>query len=58
MKLAAAEAIACVVGAEELNEQYIIPSVFNEEVVVKVRAAVIQAAIETGEARRIPRDFR
>ncbi|TJY39612.1 NAD-dependent malic enzyme [Cohnella pontilimi] len=58
MKLAAAEAIASVVGAEELNEQYIIPSVFNEEVVVKVRAAVIKAAIETGVARRVPRDFR
>ncbi|TFE24022.1 NAD-dependent malic enzyme [Cohnella luojiensis] len=58
MKLAAAEAIASTVGAEELNEQYIIPSVFHEEVVVKVRAAVIQAAIETGVARRIPRDFR
>jgi malate dehydrogenase (oxaloacetate-decarboxylating) len=58
MKLAAAEAIASVVSNEELTEQYIIPSVFNEEVVIKVRAAVIKAAIETGTARRIPRDFR
>lgn len=58
MKLATAIAIASVVSDEELNEQYIIPSVFNEEVVKKVRAAVIQAAIETGVARRIPRDFR
>jgi malate dehydrogenase (oxaloacetate-decarboxylating) len=58
MKLAAAEAIASVVSNEELTEQYIIPSVFNEEVVIKVRAAVIKAAIETESARRIPRDFR
>lgn len=58
MKLAAAEAIASVVTDEERSEQYIIPSVFHEEVVIKVRAAVIRAAIETGVARRIPRDFR
>ncbi|WP_052476202.1 NAD-dependent malic enzyme [Cohnella kolymensis] len=58
MKLAAAEAIASVVSTEELNEQYIIPSVFNEDVVKKVRAAVIKAAIETQVARRVPRDFR
>ncbi|SDS87158.1 malate dehydrogenase (oxaloacetate-decarboxylating) [Paenibacillaceae bacterium GAS479] len=58
MKLAAAEAIAAAVSEDELSEQYIIPSVFNEEVVIRVRAAVIRAAIETGVARRIPRDFR
>jgi malate dehydrogenase (oxaloacetate-decarboxylating) len=58
MKLAAAEAIASAVSDEERNEQYIIPSVFNEDVVIKVRAAVIKAAIDTGVARRIPRDFR
>ncbi len=58
MKLAAAEAIASVVSDEELNEQYIVPSVFNDEVVIKVRAAVVKAAIETETARRIPRDFR
>jgi malate dehydrogenase (oxaloacetate-decarboxylating) len=58
MKLAAAKAIASVVSSEELNEQYIIPSVFNEDVVTKVRAAVIRAAIDTGVAGRIPRDFR
>jgi malate dehydrogenase (oxaloacetate-decarboxylating) len=58
MKLAAAHAIASAVDSEELNEQYIIPSVFNDQVVPLVRKAVIAAAIETGEARRIPPEFR
>lgn len=58
MKLAAAEAIASTVSDEELNEQYIIPSVFNDKVVAKIRNAVVQAAIDTGVARRIPREFR
>lgn len=58
MKLAAAKAIAEVVSEPELNEQYIIPSIFNEQVVVKVREAVIRAAISTGIAKRIPPDFR
>jgi len=58
MKLAAARAIASVVSERELNEQYIIPSIFNEQVVAKVRGAVIEAAILTGTARRIPPDFR
>ncbi|MED1204465.1 NAD-dependent malic enzyme [Heyndrickxia acidicola] len=56
MKLAAAHAIASVVRDEELNEAYIIPSVFNEKVVEKVREAVIKAAHETGVARREPRE--
>lgn len=57
MKLAAAKAIASVVHPEELNEQYVIPSIFNEKVVKQVRLAVIQAAIATDVARRIPKDF-
>lgn len=52
MKLAAAKAIASVVGEDELNEYYIIPSVFNQSVAEKVREAVIQAAYEDGVARR------
>ncbi|WP_314586274.1 NAD-dependent malic enzyme [Paenibacillus terrigena] len=52
MKLAAAYAIASVVTDEELNEQYIIPSVFNSEVAAKVRDAVSHAAYEAGVARR------
>jgi malate dehydrogenase (oxaloacetate-decarboxylating) len=58
MKLAAARAIAAVVSPNELNAQYIIPSIFNEQVVTKVRHAVVETAILTGEARRIPPDFR
>ncbi|WP_308737588.1 NAD-dependent malic enzyme, partial [Paenibacillus sp. AR247] len=58
MKLAAARAIASVVSGGELNELYIIPSIFNEQVVIEIRKAVVQAAILTGVARRIPKDFR
>lgn len=58
MKLAAARAIASVVSDAELNELYIIPSIFNDQVVKNVRHAVIEAAIATGLARRIPPDFR
>jgi malate dehydrogenase (oxaloacetate-decarboxylating) len=59
MKLAAAKAIASVVSDDELNEYYIIPSVFNHAVVEKVREAVITAAYESGVARRRnPRDIR
>ncbi|MDR6882475.1 malate dehydrogenase (oxaloacetate-decarboxylating) [Bacillus sp. 3255] len=52
MKLAAAHAIASVVSDDELNETYIIPSVFNQKVVEKVREAVIEAAYRTGVARK------
>jgi len=58
MKLAAARAIASVVSGKELNASYIIPSIFNERVVAKVRYAVIEAAIQNGVARRVPPDFR
>ncbi|WP_028611645.1 NAD-dependent malic enzyme [Paenibacillus harenae] len=58
MKLAAAEAIASVITEEELNKMYIIPSVFNNKVVSVVSDQVVQAAIRTGVARRIPREFR
>ncbi|MFB5189456.1 NAD-dependent malic enzyme [Alicyclobacillus fastidiosus] len=52
MKLAAADAIASCVREEELNEHYIIPSVFNPEVVKRVSKAVIEAAVRTGVSRR------
>ncbi|WP_028609859.1 NAD-dependent malic enzyme [Paenibacillus harenae] len=52
MKLAAAHAVASVVTEEELNEYYIIPSVFNPHVAEKVKEAVIQAAYASGVARR------
>jgi malate dehydrogenase (oxaloacetate-decarboxylating) len=58
MKLAAAEAIASAISEEELNPLYIIPSVFNQQVVKAIRDKVVQAAIRTGTARRIPREYR
>ncbi|MFD0714313.1 NAD-dependent malic enzyme [Paenibacillus sp. GCM10027626] len=56
MKLAAAEAIAGVISQEELSPYYIIPSVFNQRIVEEVRKRVVQAAIESGVARRQPRE--
>ena len=56
MKLAAAEAIASVIEPEELGPLYIIPSVFNQRVVEEVRRRVIQAAIQSGVARKEPRE--
>lgn len=58
MKLASAQAIASIIPDSELNKHYIIPGVFNQQVVKAVREAVIQAAIETKVARKIPREFR
>jgi malate dehydrogenase (oxaloacetate-decarboxylating) len=52
MKVAAARAIAEMVGADELGEDYIIPSVFNRGVAPKVAAAVAAAARVDGVARR------
>lgn len=52
MKLAAARAIADCIPRDQLNEQYIIPSVFNGDVVKAVSAAVAEAAYATGVARR------
>jgi malate dehydrogenase (oxaloacetate-decarboxylating) len=52
MKLAAALAIAEVVPEAALSEDYIIPSVFDKEVVPKVAKAVAAAAQDTGVARR------
>jgi malate dehydrogenase (oxaloacetate-decarboxylating) len=58
MKLAAAQAIASVVTEDELSETYIIPSVFNNKVVEKVRQAVIKAAYQTGVARKDAHDLK
>jgi len=52
MKLAAAYAIANVIPEEALQPDYIIPSVFDENVVPAVAKAVIRAARKTGVARR------
>jgi malate dehydrogenase (oxaloacetate-decarboxylating) len=50
MKTAAARAIADIVSGDELREDYIIPSVFNREVVGAVAAAVAEEARESGQA--------
>jgi len=55
MLLAASEAIASAVAAEELREDSIIPSVFNRNVPVKVAKEVMEAAIRTGVARQLKR---
>ena len=52
MKRAAAHAIAGVIPPSELNEDYIIPSVFNKAVVKAVARAVATSARDTGVARR------
>ncbi len=52
MKLAAARAIADIVADDELNEQYIVPSVFNKRIGRAVSRAVIDAAVASGVARR------
>ena len=51
MKVAAAKAIAGLIGGDELNEDYIIPGAFDERVAPAVAAAVAAAAKERGVAR-------
>ena len=51
MKLAAAHAIAGIVGKSELSEEYITPSMFDSRLVPAV-SAVADAAIRTGVARK------
>jgi malate dehydrogenase (oxaloacetate-decarboxylating) len=53
MKLAAARAIAEVIPEENLSEDYVIPSVFNERVAPAVAETVSEAGKESGMARRI-----
>lgn len=52
MKLAAANAIAGIIGPDELHPDYIIPSVFDRRVGDAVAAAVEEAAYSSGFARR------
>ncbi len=52
MKLAAAHAIANTISRRQLSPEYIVPSVFNRDVVKHVAAAVRQAAVDTGTARK------
>ena len=55
MKLAAANALAGLVGRAELDSEYITPSMFDRRVVPAVAEAVAEAAVRTGVARRRPR---
>ncbi len=52
MKLSAAKAIASMVDEKELNEEYILPSIFNRKVVTAVASSVTEAAYRTGVAER------
>lgn len=51
MKLAAAHAIADVIGRDELSEDYIIPGIFDKRVAAAVAEAVAGAAKNSGVAR-------
>jgi malate dehydrogenase (oxaloacetate-decarboxylating) len=51
MKVAAAHAIADVIPDDQINEDYILPSVFNEAVMPAVAQAVAEEARRTGNVR-------
>ena len=51
MKLAAAFALAGLVGENELSADFILPAAFDERVAPTVAAAVADAAIKSGVAR-------
>jgi len=52
MKIAAAHAIADTIDRRSLTPDYVVPSVFDQQVVESVSAAVEETAIEQGLARR------
>jgi malate dehydrogenase (oxaloacetate-decarboxylating) len=52
MKQAAARAIAGCIAPRELSPEYIVPSVFNREVVRRVAEAVRRAALKAGVTRK------
>lgn len=52
MKLAAGEALANLVAEDELAADYVIPKPFDERVGPHVAAAVAEAAVKTGVARK------
>lgn len=53
MKVAAAYGLASLITDEELNEDYVIPSPFDERVAKVVAKAVAKTAIEQGIAKKI-----
>ena len=52
MKQEAARAIAGCISPREVSAEYIVPSVFNRQVVQRVAAAVQRAALQAGVARK------
>ncbi|MFB6246962.1 MAG: malic enzyme-like NAD(P)-binding protein [Salinibacter sp.] len=52
MKIAAAHAIADTIDSRSLTPDYIVPSVFDKQVVERVAGAVSEVAVEQGIARR------
>ena len=52
MKIVAARAIAGVIPDDQLSEDYILPSVFNDEVSARVSEAVAREAIRSGKVRQ------
>src|SRR5699024_1388458 len=52
MKLAAAYAISDLVSVEELDEEYVIPSPFDDRVAEVVSKGVSEKAVEQGVARK------
>ena len=57
MKMAAARGIADIVGADELREDYVIPSAFNRAVAPAVADAVAREARSSGSAEADPGEF-
>ena len=56
MLLAAAHALSNLIPDSALSEEYIIPSVFDKQVVPKLAKAVAQAAKDSGVARRTKKE--
>ena len=57
MLLAAATALSKMVPESALSEEYILPSVFDKQIVPKIAKAVAQAAIDSGIARRTKKEI-
>ena len=53
MKLAAVHAIAGLIAEEDLHTHYVIPDPFDRRVAAHVAAAVANAAMKTGVARKL-----
>ncbi len=55
MQIAAADAIAGIIPADELSPDYIVPTPFDKRVVEAVSEAVARTAIETGVSKLYPK---